>query len=32
MAVQAAKAARDIKRTVGSMGNLQLDDSQLFKL
>jgi hypothetical protein len=26
-AVQAAKATKDIKRTVVSMGNLQLDDS-----
>jgi hypothetical protein len=32
IAVQAAKAAKDIKRTVVSMGNLQLDDSQLSKL
>jgi hypothetical protein len=32
IAVQAAKAAKDINRTVVSMGNLQLDDSQLFKL
>src|SRR5215208_7065956 len=32
IAVQAAKAAKDIKRTVVSMGNLQLDDSQLYKL
>jgi hypothetical protein len=32
IAVQAAKAAKDIKRSVVSMGNLQPDDSQLFKL
>jgi hypothetical protein len=32
IAVQAANAAKDIKRTVVSMGNLQLDDSQLFKV
>jgi hypothetical protein len=30
IAVQAAKVAKDIKRTVVSIGNLQLNESQLF--